>query len=156
MLKIQILGQLLDSREGRASGVELPGLREAVRLQKFARLPLLGSILKHFIELEGNSDFENNLRAVEQQIFLLDQHADAHFDRLEQSMTRLRQLIAQQGQQNMTTAQHGVSVTSAATPIQMTAFPIPEPENLNTLPARARDIFNKFKMAATRHAEGVY
>lgn len=69
--KIQILGQLLYSSEARAGGVELPGLRGAVRKQKIARLPLVGTVLRLFVEVEGNSVFENRLRAVEQQVFML-------------------------------------------------------------------------------------
>lgn len=69
--KIQILGQLLDSPEARASGVEFLTLRRTVRRQKLARLPLIGFILKRFIAPEGDSALEIRLRAIEQQLFLL-------------------------------------------------------------------------------------
>ena len=47
--KIQILGQIIDSHEARTRGIELPGLRSAVKLHKFSRIPLL----RHFFKLQN-------------------------------------------------------------------------------------------------------
>jgi glycosyltransferase involved in cell wall biosynthesis len=43
--KIQILGEIVDSPEGAANAVDIPGLREKVRLHKLSRVPLIGHFL---------------------------------------------------------------------------------------------------------------
>jgi FkbM family methyltransferase len=140
--KIRILGQLLDSREARASGVELPGLRVAVMRQRIARLPLVGAIFKIFVEVEGNSVFETRLRALEQQVFLFGKNASVRFDKIEQSMNTLRMV--------------GVTpVTPDIASVQAIDSNKTEPADLNMLPARVRDIYKKLKLAVARHAEGV-
>jgi glycosyltransferase involved in cell wall biosynthesis len=48
--KIQIIAQVLDSREAKEVGVTLPGSRKAVRRYKVARFPLLGIIFKLFMK----------------------------------------------------------------------------------------------------------
>ena len=104
--KIQILGQFLDSLEARANGVKLPGLREAVKRQKLARLPLFGIFIKHFIVVDGDSEFEIRLRTIEQQIFALGQQSDFRHSQLERGIEGLRKLIeikAQNDYLNITT-----------------------------------------------------
>lgn len=43
--KLQILGEIIDSPEGAANAVEIPGFREIVELHKLSRVPLLGHLL---------------------------------------------------------------------------------------------------------------
>src|SRR5882724_6455795 len=99
--KVQILGQIIYSREAQTNGVELLGLRDAVKRQKLADLPLVGAIFKLFTKAEGNSAFESRLRAFEQQAFLSIEQSDAHFERIDHGVNNLQQLIVQQGQQFM-------------------------------------------------------
>lgn len=110
--KIQILGQLLDSREARARGVELIGLQGAVKLHKFARLPLVGNVFKLFVELEGNSILECRLRAIEQHMSKLGQDADIYLDHHEQSMARLKEIIGKQIKEIQKLDKHFSRVTS--------------------------------------------
>lgn len=57
--KIHILGQLLDSDEARASGGDLPGLRRAVRLYKFTRLPLVIFFPKKIFKFNARKNVAN-------------------------------------------------------------------------------------------------
>lgn len=91
--KIQVLGQLLDSPQARANGVNLPGLRKAVKHEKLVRVPFLGNIFKLFTSVGGNSDFEIRLRSIEQQIFLLEQKSDFHHTQIEENLQDLKKII---------------------------------------------------------------
>lgn len=66
--KIQILAELAGSREARDRGTGLPGLPQALWLYRFGKLPLLGWLLRRFISIEGNTEFETRLRAIEQSL----------------------------------------------------------------------------------------
>ncbi len=106
--KVQILGQIIYSREAQTNGVELPGLRDAVKRQKLADLPLVGAIFKLFIKTEGNSAFESRLRALEQQAFLSTEQSDMRFGRIDQGLNDLQKLIIQQDQQLATCMQQSL------------------------------------------------
>ena len=112
--KIQILGQLLDSYEALRCGVELPELRNAVRRQKLAKLPLIGTVIKHFIKIEGDSDFENRLRAIEQQNFLFSKQFEERLGHVDKNLNELRQLIIQQSQKLSMSLQQPLATTIAA------------------------------------------
>lgn len=53
--KIQILAQLSNSSEATATGVDLPGLKEAIRVYKLLRLPIVGTLLRPIFKLDGGS-----------------------------------------------------------------------------------------------------
>ena len=179
--KVQILDEIGASEEARCLGVMVPGLQVAIRQHRRARRPFRGLFVRLLSGVEGCSASEIRLRSIEQQFFLLNQHADARldhlsqcmselqrvivqfgqqsmtaaqlagarFDHLEQSMSDLQDVIVQQVQQSMATAQNTVNETPVA--LDVTTPPIMEPENFNELPARARDIYKKLRVAAARH-----
>jgi FkbM family methyltransferase len=91
--KIQILGQLCASEEARMMGVQLPGLRRALKWQKLAQMPVLGSFVRIFASVERNTQFENRLRSVEQQIFVLGQQSELRFSQLDRSMDEIKKAI---------------------------------------------------------------
>ncbi|MGF6742043.1 FkbM family methyltransferase [Paraburkholderia atlantica] len=91
--KIQILGQLYASEEARMMGVQLPGLRRAMKWHKLGQLPLFGSVVRLFVSVERNTQFENRLRAMEQQIFLLGQLSESRFSQLDRAMDGLKMAI---------------------------------------------------------------
>ena len=70
--KIQILGEISNSEEARSTGTELQGLRNALRWQKLAKVPLLGGFFKYIFALEGDSAGEVKMRAIEHQPYILE------------------------------------------------------------------------------------
>lgn len=69
--KVQILGQIRFSAEGRACGVTLPGLDRAFRRHKLLTTPIVGALLRTFMDGEGASMVEHRLRAIENGVFAL-------------------------------------------------------------------------------------
>ena len=126
--KMQILIEICSSDEARAAGANLPGLRRAIRRQKLIRLPLIGNLAKMLFDGEGESVFETRLRVIEQQIFLLVQRFDSH------------------GAQVSVVERRDQS-SSAADPIEMIRSL--EPAGFEALPAAAREIYFKLRIAAT-------
>ena len=96
--KIQILDQLLNSKEVISKVNVLPGLLEAIKRQNLTKLPLIGKIFRQFIMAEGESIFECRLRAMEQQLFLLSQRTDSHIDRLDKNIATLQRITTLQMQ----------------------------------------------------------
>jgi hypothetical protein len=128
--KMQILSELYSSDEARAAGADLPGMRRAIRREKLIRLPLIGKLAKMLFDGEGESVFETRLRVIEQQVFSLVQRFDSHGDQLN--------VIEGRDQSS-----------SAADPTETTGSL--EPVGFEALPAAARDIYFKLRIAATTH-----
>ena len=145
--KIQILGQIIDSREARIKKIELPGLRSAVRLHKLAQLPLVNSILKFFISVEGNSAFEIRLRTLEQQISLFEKQSDARLDRIDYGVNCLQQLIVQQGQQLLASVQQSLATIAPVVSVsELTAQMIQSDasgDSSNTPTMEGHDLINE-------------
>ncbi|MEQ1813696.1 MAG: DUF4214 domain-containing protein, partial [Candidatus Nitrotoga sp.] len=95
--KVVILGQLFHSAEARQSQGDIPGLRNAVRLQTLAGLPVIGPILKLFNAADGASSHEIRLRAIEQQLFILGQQINARLKLIEHGINNLQNVIPKQG-----------------------------------------------------------
>ncbi|MEQ5843328.1 FkbM family methyltransferase [Paraburkholderia acidicola] len=91
--KTQILGQLYASSEARTMGVELPGLRQALKWQRLAKLPVVGGLIRSLSGAEGTTAVENRLRAIEQQIFLLGQQSELRFSQLELNLDGIKTAI---------------------------------------------------------------
>ena len=66
--KMQILGELAGSHEARDQGTPLPGLQGALLAYRLGKLPLLGWLLRRVAPVEGDSELETRLRAVEQSL----------------------------------------------------------------------------------------
>ena len=90
--KLQILGELKSSEEARTSGIEIPGLRAALRMQRLSKVALLGRLAGYCFKLEGDSVIEVRSRVAEQQVFLLKMEVSRISQRQRQLETQLRPL----------------------------------------------------------------
>lgn len=90
--KLQILGELSSSEEARKAGIEIPGLRAALRMERLSKVPLLGRLAGVGFKLEGDSDIEVRSRVAEQQVVLLKEEASRISQRHRQLETQLRPL----------------------------------------------------------------
>jgi len=91
--KVQILGELYSSEEAKASGVSLLWLRRAIRRRKLTHLPLIGFVLRLFLDVEADSIMGKRLRIIEQQAHLISEQSALRFAQLEKhivvELTRL-------------------------------------------------------------------
>jgi hypothetical protein len=143
--KIQILGQLRRSDEGRDYAANLPGLDAAIRRYRWAQKLIIGWLVRLFTRVEGNNATERKLRGLESQLFLLSQETMRRFDQMENAITGLHQLLADQIEQiKAVVAAEG---NTAQAPIQPS-----DPEALKHLSPRARDIYFQLKTAVAIHA----
>jgi hypothetical protein len=154
--KIQILGQLRRSEEGKAYAANLPRLDAAIRRYYWTQNAILGWLLRRFIRVEGNNATERKLRGLENQLLLLREESNHCFDQMEKTLTGLLQVVADQIEQIKTVVR--VKGSTAQGEIDQPApppSPIPpcEPEGLKQLSPRARDIYFQFKTAAAIHAK---
>ena len=76
--KWQILSELARSREARSKSHRLPGLERLIRVQQLAKLPIVGSMLRWGLSVEGTSAFETRLRAIEQKLLARADSTSAH------------------------------------------------------------------------------
>ena len=91
--KLQILSEIFASPEANKTQYHLPGLRQAIRRQRLTRLPLVGTLLRLFVRVDGHSTFENRLRVIEQQTFSLGQRTETGLAELNRAMQRLTKLV---------------------------------------------------------------
>lgn len=119
--KIQILGELCASREARMMRVEIPGLRQALRWQKLGRLPVLGTVIRSVVAVEGTTAFESRLRALEHQIFLLGQQSEVRFSRLDQGMSEIKKAIESGLRVNYSTGAQQLSVSPVMVAVESVA-----------------------------------
>ena len=87
--KLQILDQIYRSSEAQICAVKLPGLEDALRRNRWHKLPVIGVMLR-------KQDTNQKLHALENQLFLLNESNGRRFDQKE--ITLLRQMISQQAQ----------------------------------------------------------
>ena len=83
--KIQILSEMSASTEAIASGVNLPGLSAAITRYKFSQTPIVGRLVKVFVNVEGDSPAERRGRAAEQKLIALAAEAGERLHQLEKS-----------------------------------------------------------------------
>jgi len=88
--KLRILGQLRDSDEGRKADSRIPGLRRGVRLQRFAAIPVVGSVIASLLKVEPVGPAPSRLRALQQQLNDAFHSFDLHFEHIEQDLQLLR------------------------------------------------------------------
>jgi glycosyltransferase involved in cell wall biosynthesis len=93
--KIQILDQILNSPEAKTKSIELPGLRNAIMLYKLAKLPLVGYIIRTFINVEGSSSSERRLRRIEQRLFQVYNSNNQRFEEIDIKLFEHKQLLKQ-------------------------------------------------------------
>ena len=86
--KIQILSEMSASKEAIAAGVNLPGLSAALTRYKFSQTPIVGRLIKVFVNVEGNSPAERRGRAAEQRLLTLAAEVGERLAQLEKSSGR--------------------------------------------------------------------
>ena len=83
--KIQILSEMAASKEGIASGVQLPGLSAAIIRYNLSRTPILGRFVKLFVDVEGDSAAERRGRVAEQRLLTLEAEVGGRFEEIERT-----------------------------------------------------------------------
>lgn len=91
--KISILGQLRLSNEGKRSAVNLPGLDDTIRRNRWIQNPFLGWIVRLFTGCEGNTAIERKLRGIENQIFLLREENSCNSTQIASELHELQRLL---------------------------------------------------------------
>ena len=86
--KIQILSEMSASTEAIAAGVNLPGLSAALTRYKFSQTPIVGRLVKVFVNVEGDSPAERRGRAAEQRLLTLAAEVGERLAQLEKSSGR--------------------------------------------------------------------
>jgi GT2 family glycosyltransferase/glycosyltransferase involved in cell wall biosynthesis len=92
--KLELLGELLYSDEGRRVNCRIPGLHRAVLLQRLARVPLLGGMLALVSRIEGRSPLQNTMRSVHQEMAEISQSQTLHFRQIAEDLELLRNLVS--------------------------------------------------------------
>ena len=87
--KIQILSEMSASQEAIATGVNLTGLSVAVTRHKFPQTPIVGRLVKVFVNVEGNSAAEHRGRATEQRLLTLKAEVADRLERFERDICGL-------------------------------------------------------------------
>jgi hypothetical protein len=123
--KIQILGQLRRSEEGRDYAANLPQLDAAIRRYRWAQKPIIGWLVRLFTRVEGNNTTERKLRSLESQLFLLGEENMRRFHQMEKALTGLHHLVADQLEQIKVVIAAMGSTTQAEADIP--ALPPPRP-----------------------------
>jgi FkbM family methyltransferase len=149
--KIQILGQLRRSEEGRDYAADLPRLDTTIRRYRWAQKAIIGGLVRLFSKVEGNNFPERQLRGLESRLFLLGEESNRRFDQMEQALTGLHQQTDQIEQINVVMATKGSTAQANPEPPTPPLEPS-EPEGLKLLSPRARDIYFQLKTAAAIHA----
>jgi len=97
--KVDILGRLRYSKEGRATGIKISGLAIPFLLQQVYRIPVFGRFVQILSAIWHLPHLERNQRAFENHTILLMEQAQSHFSEscrsLNQSLVQLEQGIRQ-------------------------------------------------------------
>ncbi len=156
--KIQILDEIASSAEGMRSRVPLQGLHAAAARYKLAQKPIQGMFTRLFNSVEGNSEAEIRIRAIEQHVVLFGKQMSARVESLEHEIIGFMEVGGappRQGQPNINAAEHRLPIaaaTSASAPDMGVPYAA-EASGLNKLPLRTLEMYVKLRMAATRHAQ---
>ena len=152
--KIQMLAQLRLSTEGKSRATTLPKLDRAIRQHQRGQYPLIGWLFRQFDDSGGSESIHRKLRAIENQMLLLNEASDHRFNQMETAFAGLHHLILNQSQ----TVISILGGTSSITPGSATHAPIQPAalDGLKQLSPRARDVYLQLKTAAVKHAAGAH
>jgi SAM-dependent methyltransferase len=92
--KVQILAEVCGSDEARQLGIDLPGLTRAIGLYRLVNVPILGAAARLFVNADRNTSFENELRAIQQQLWASHRHLVEHLIQIETNVERMRRAIS--------------------------------------------------------------
>jgi glycosyltransferase involved in cell wall biosynthesis/SAM-dependent methyltransferase len=91
--KIEILSQLRLSEEGKNSQVEIDGLNEVIKRHRQLKTPVLGNILRLFIDKHSNGGTQQYLRAIENKLHVSGEEVQRRLSEINQSMAKLQELV---------------------------------------------------------------
>ena len=152
--KIQIVAQLKFSKEGNVFAADLPGLKRATNRYQQEQHPLIGWLFKRLHGAETNRPAERHLRAIENQLYLLNIEGSCRFNQIEAALSGLQHLVAQQTQSGFTLLGNTPPLDTSSTngtPIKVSGM-----DGLQHLTSRARDIYFRLEnAAATRARRGI-
>lgn len=152
--KIQMLAQLRLSKEGKSRATTLPKLDRAIRQHQRGQYPLIGWLFKQPDDGSGRESIHRKLRAIENQMLILNEASDHRFNQMETAFAGLHQLILNQSQTVISILGGTPPVTpnsAAHAPIEPAAL-----DGLKQLSPRARDVYLQLKTAAVQHAAGAH
>jgi FkbM family methyltransferase len=152
--KIQMLAQLRLSKEGKSRATTLPKLDRAIRQYQRGQYPLIGWLFRQSDDGSGSESVNRKLRAIENQILVLNEASNLRFNQMETAFAGLHQLILSQSQTVISILGGSSPLTannSTHTSIQPAAL-----DGLKQLSPCARDVYLQLKTAAVKHAEGVH
>jgi glycosyltransferase involved in cell wall biosynthesis len=85
--RLEVLEQICRSKEAQQLAVKLPGLEDALRRNKWLKLPIIGAILR-------KQTANQKLRSIENQLFLLKESNVRRLDQIEQAIAQRVQTAA--------------------------------------------------------------
>jgi Domain of unknown function (DUF4214) len=156
--KIQILDEIASSAEGMLLHLPLPGLHAAVARYKLAQKPIQGIFTRLFNSVEGNSEAEIRIRAIEQHVVLFGKQMSARVESLEHEMTSFVETgssALRQDQPRINAAQDASPIATSASAPNMSAPYVSEAAGLHKVPVRTLEMYVKLRAAATRHARAI-
>jgi FkbM family methyltransferase len=150
--KIQMLAQLRLSEEGKSRATTLPKLDRAIRQHQRGQYPLIGWLFRQSDDGSGSESIHRKLRAIENQMLLLNEASNHRFNQMETAFAGLHHLILNQSQ----TVISILGGSSPVTPGNVSHAPSQPAvlDGLKQLSPRARDVYLQLKTAAVAHAEG--
>lgn len=86
--KLQLLSELASSPPAAAAASRLPGLSATLSRYRLARVPLLGAVLRRFVDVEGNTPAERRARGSEQRVLALEAALAEQLERFEREGQR--------------------------------------------------------------------
>lgn len=150
--KSQTVAQLAVSAECKARNLQLPGLDALIRRYRWSKTPVIGLAIKHLFSDEGGT-LQQKLRSIDNKLHAIGDENQRRLALLENSLISLHQAVMQQVQSvvsdlgNTPNQNSVVAATNSARPT--------EPEGLQQLPPRARDIYLQLSKIAAHRVEGV-
>jgi hypothetical protein len=147
--KVQILMQLRLSSEGKTYAAKVEGLDQAIQQYKNGKYWFIGWLFRIINGSESNHPTQCKIRSIENQIYLLSVGTNNRFNQLESTLSSLHNLITHRMQPDAmpVALQQQANTVSAHVKQSQTS----EPEELQNLSSRARDIYFQLKNAVATH-----
>lgn len=89
--KLQVLEQISRSKEAKMHSIKLPGLKHALRRNKWIKLPIIGAMMRM-------QEANQKLHCLENQLSRLNDSNSRRFDQIEKAITSLSQMVVHQAQ----------------------------------------------------------
>ena len=91
--KLEILGQLRMSKEGRAKPPTMAALERAIKWHRRLKNPFLGTLMRPFAGGHSVDDSQQKLRAIDNKLYLIDSKLQHWMGEMKSSLDQIHQLI---------------------------------------------------------------